>query len=343
MKTYKKILIAFAVLTLIGAGFGYKYYNFIYSSNVNLEKESIFFYIPTGSSFEDVVKSMEQAKILNNIESFKWVSARKKYDKLVKPGKYKIKNNWSNNQLVNMLRLGAQTPVKVTYNNTRFLSELAGVLSRNMESDSLTFIKAFQAEAIYKKYNFTKENFISMFIPNTYEFFWNTSPEKFIERIHEEYVKFWNTSRKAKLDEIGLNKLQVSILASIVDMEIQHVDEMPRVAGVYVNRFKQDWKLEADPTLKYAVGDFTIKRVLNKHKEVNSPYNTYMYKGLPPGPICMPTVQAIDAVLNYERHEYMFFCARPDFSGYHNFAKNMQQHQANAKFYQSDLDRRGIR
>ncbi|MEI7596204.1 MAG: endolytic transglycosylase MltG [Bacteroidota bacterium] len=342
-KKYRFVFYILIAIVLVGVVMSYRYYNFIFGSNVKINQESTFLYIPTGSDFDDVVSIIEKDNILKDIESFKWLAEKKNYIKKVKAGKYKIKNNWSNNDLIRLLRSGDQTPVKITYSNVRFLSDLAGVLSHNIEPDSIAFKNAFSNPEVFSKYGFNKQNFISMFIPNTYEFFWNTSVEDFIERINKEYKKFWNETRNEKLKKTGLTEVEVSTIASIVEMETIKVDEMPIVAGVYINRYRKGMKLEADPTLKFAVGDFTIKRVLNIHKEVNSPYNTYMYAGLPPGPICLPSVQAIEAVLNYEKHDYLFFCAKPDFSGYHSFAKTNAQHQVNAKLYWNELNKRNIK
>jgi UPF0755 protein len=193
-----------------------------------------------------------------------------------------------------------------------------------------------------KKFGFTTENIISMFIPNTYEVYWDIPAEKFMERMNKEYTSFWTDQRKARLKAIGLTQLQAITLASIVEKESNKNDEKPDIAGVYMNRYKQGWLLQADPTLVYAMGDFTIKRVLNAYKKIDSPYNTYKYAGLPPGPICLPSISSIDAVLNYRQHNYMYFCAREDFSGYHNFAVTMNEHLVNAARYQQALDRQGI-
>ena len=193
------------------------------------------------------------------------------------------------------------------------------------------------------KLGFTPDNILSMFIPNTYEFYWNTSADKFIQRMKKEHDKFWTPEKLAKAKKIDFTPVQVSVIASIVQMESNKEDEKSIIAGVYINRYKKDWKLEADPTLVYALGDFTINRVLNVYKEVESPYNTYKYKGLPPGPICLPTIYSLNAVLNYTNHTYMYFCAKEDFSGYHSFAATYSKHLENARRFQKALDRRGIR
>ncbi len=199
-------------------------------------------------------------------------------------------------------------------------------------------------ETFLKSYGFDSDNCMALFIPNTYEFYWNTSSKMFVERMASEYKKFWNPSSKSRrLLKLNFTQTQVSVLASIVEQETSKNDEKRHIAGVYINRYKKGWKLEADPTLIFAVGDFTIRRVLNIHKEIDSPYNTYLYTGLPPGPICIPSISAIDAVLNYEKHEYMFFCAKDDFSGYHSFAKNYSDHLLNARRFQNELNRRKIK
>jgi UPF0755 protein len=198
-------------------------------------------------------------------------------------------------------------------------------------------------DSTLSQWGFTKENITILFIPNTYEMYWNTSAKKLMERMQREYKSFWTEKRKSLTQQTGLNQVQVSVLASIVECETKRNDEKPIVAGVYLNRLKHNWHLEADPTLIFAVGDFTIKRVLNEHKLIDSPYNTYMYSGLPPGPICIPEISSIDAVLNFAHHEYMYFCARADLSGYHEFAKDYKTHLSNAKKYQSELNKRNIR
>ena len=241
------------------------------------------------------------------------------------------------------MRSGKQTPIKVTFNNLRNKEQLAGKIASQIEADSLSILNYITDTIFLNKLQLNTDNVACLFIPNTYEFYWNTSVEGFVNRMVKEYSNFWNSSRKKKAAEIKLNYYQVAVLASIVEKE-QSIkrDERPEIAGVYLNRLKKRMKLESDPTLIFALGDFTIKRVLNKDKKVESPFNTYKNKGLPPGPICIPSINAIDAVLNASEHNYIFMCAKEDFTGYHNFAKTYAKHLVNARKYQKALNKRKI-
>lgn len=342
---FRRILIAFAsVIVLSVCIIVLSFYNKVFSPNVDLSSsKSRFVYIPTGSTFIDVMRLLEKQGLLKNSASFQWVSEQMKYTTNVKPGKYEIKQGMNNKELISLLRSGKQTPVKLTFSNIRTVEELAGVTGGKIEADSASISFLLKDEAFLEKYGFNAKNSLCILIPNTYELMWNTSAEQFYERMAKEYKKFWNEKRRAKAKEIGLTQVEISVLASIVEKETRKNDEKATVAGVYMNRYLKGWKLEADPTLVFASGDFSLRRVLNEHKDIDSPYNTYMYTGFPPGPICMPSVSSIDAVLNYSKHEYMFFCAREDFSGYHSFAKTYDQHLLNARRFQKELDRRGIR
>jgi len=339
----KVIFIAFVVILSVSAIIVYSFYKKVYHPNVVLKQPDTYVYIPTSSDFNDVVQILNKEGLLINTSSFEWLAEEKQYINLVKPGRYRVRNNMNNNDLINLLRSGRQEPVNVVFNNVRTYEDLAAKASTNIEADSLDLILAFKNSDIYTKYGFNEKRFITMFLPNTYEFYWNTSAEEFIVRMAQEYKKFWNDDRKAKAAALNLSQSDVSILASIVEKESLKRDEQPRVAGVYINRLKKGMKLQADPTVIFAIGDFTINRVLFKHLEYDSPYNTYKYAGLPPGPICLPSISAINAVLNYEKHDYLFFCAREDFSGYHSFAKTLQQHNINARKYQNELNRRNIK
>lgn len=347
-KRSKLIIIILTILViggLIGGVIGKKYYDYIFASNIVIETESgaDYLYIPTGSDFDDVIEILNTNGWLKDTESFRIIAEKKKYTLRVLPGKYLIKNNMSNNELVNLLRSGRQEPVNVSFISVRTLEILAGRLAQNIEADSTSIIKLMKDPEVHTKYGFNQFTFKSMFIPNTYQFYWNTSAEDVIQRMAEEYKKFWNEDRKQKAAAIGYTQSQISSIASIVEAETQKNDEKERVAGVYINRLKKGWKLEADPTVVFATGDFTLQRVLFRHLEIDSPYNTYKYPGIPPGPINIPSVSSIDAVLNYEKHDYMFFCAKDDFSGYHSFAVTLSQHNANARKYHEALRRAGIR
>ncbi len=340
----KKLILFLSILIFIALGiYAYVSYKKISSANVVLNSPNDkYLYIPTGSSFDDVVNILKKTNRIKNSKSFEWVAELKKYKNKVKPGRYLLKNNMSNEELVNLLRSGEQAPVRLTFNNIRTIEQLAGKVSKYIEADSLSIVNLLRDKDFVKKYGFNQYTIISLFIPNTYEFYWNTSAEEFIAKMAKEYKKFWTQERKNKAKKIGLSQSEVSTLASIVESETLKNDEKPIVAGVYINRLKRGIPLQADPTVIFAVGDFSIKRVLKKHLEINSPYNTYKYKGLPPGPIRIPSASSIDAVLNYKHHNYLYFCAKEDFSGYHNFAKTLRQHNANARKYQRALNKRRI-
>ena len=320
----------------------YKLYSRVFIPNVNLETAHELFYIPTGSDFEYVVDGLETGGIIEDSRSFRWVASKKYYDIDVKPGRYKIRNGLSNNELVNMLRSGNQDPVMVVFNNVRTLNDMSGKIAPYLEADSTAFATFFSNEELPDKYGFSATTFTSMFIPETYEFFWTTSPEEFADRMKQEHEKFWDGERDRKARKLEMTREEVVTLASIVDEETLYDDENSRVAGLYLNRLEQGIPLQADPTLKYALGDFSRQRILNEDKKINSPYNTYKFKGLPPGPISIPSVSAIDGVLDFEKHRYLYMCAKADFSGYHAFARDYKQHLRNARAYQRELNKRRI-
>jgi UPF0755 protein len=334
------ILIA-GVLT--AAGIGWNLYKRVFSPNINIGKtEKRYLYIPTNAGFQTVVDSLTDNDLLKRSEDFIWVAEKMQYNEHIRPGRYSLKNGMSNRELVTLLRSGKQEPVNVTFNNIRTIEQLAGRISKTLEADSVSLVKIFRDETLLQQNKLNTFNSISIIIPNTYEFFWNTSALQFYERMSKEYHRFWNEARLMRLKETGLTQLEISVIASIVEQETNKDDEKPVIAGVYINRFKQGWKLEADPTLVYALGDFTIRRVLNQHKEIESPYNTYLNTGLPPGPICIPDIVTLDAVLNYSKHDFYYFCAKDDFSGYHAFASSYQDHLLNARRFHRALSRRGI-
>jgi len=338
----KRIFLILIVCLVLLLGTATNFSLKLFRSNTNNQFEQGYLYIPTGSNLDDVVAIIKAQHILNNTESFKWVASKMNF-KNIKPGKYKITKGLSNIELVRLLRSGKQEPIKLTFQNIRLKTDFAGYIGKNFEIDSLAFLNMLDSIDLVRQYGFDEETIFCMFIPNTYELYWNTSKEKFFERMQKEYVKFWNTERLAQAKAIGLSPVQVSILASIVDQEALLNREMVRIAGVYMNRLNRGIKLEADPTVIFANGDFTVKRVLYKLLQKDSPYNTYKYNGLPPGPICMPSVAAIDAVLHFEKHNYIYFCAKEDFSGLHNFASNVTEHQMNARKFQQALNNRGIK
>jgi len=334
-KTGKWLVVAVFIAVITAGFWGYRIYNDVYQSNV---KKTGMLYIPTGSGFQQVVDSLVNGGYLIKLSSFHWVTARKNYPEKIQAGAYLVKKGWSNNTLINLLRSGVQTPVKVTFNNIRFREELAARLAHYLEPDSAAFLSTLNNDKIASGFGFTRESFPMLIIPNTYEIYWNTSPEKFIERMKWEYDRFWSEARKKKAADLELTPLQVVTIASILQEETNMKDEKSRMAGVYINRIKQGWLLQADPTIKYAMGNFLIKRVLTEYLSIDSPYNTYKYAGLPPGPINFPDTATVDAVLNAEHHNFMYFCAKEDFSGYHNFAQSLAEHNRNAARYQNALD-----
>ncbi|MCB8999546.1 MAG: endolytic transglycosylase MltG [Bacteroidales bacterium] len=321
----------------------FKLYRAIFLPSIEVNNaDTAYLYIHTGWEFDDVMRELDSMKVLEDENGFVWLAKKKKYPERIHPGRYRIEKNMTNNQLLNMLRSGTQAPVMVTFNNIRTLDQLAGVLGRQLEPDSAEILSYLRDTAVINEMKFTKESFPAMFIPDSYEFYWNASVKKIVERMHDEYIAFWSKGRIKKAEEMGLTPVQVSTLASIVDQESLHNDENPRIAGVFVNRLNAGIPLQSDPTIIFALNDFTMRRVLNKHKTVDSPYNTYSHRGLPPGPISIPSKSSIDAVLNYEKNSYLYFCAKDDFSGYHNFAKTLSQHNENARSYQKALNRRKI-
>lgn len=308
------------------------------SATKSCVKENIEFYLPSGSTYGALTDTLaahgvERRGVVN------LVAQLKKLPQSVKGGHYEFRSGTSPMALVNALRAGAQKPIRVTFNNIRTIEQLAGRLATQIEADSLTLLAHLSAPSTAQKYGFTKEEFIGMFIPNTYEMWWNTSPEALTDRMAGEYEKFWTSERKGKLTRTRLSQKEVMNLAAIVYEETKVVSEMPKIAGVYINRLRRGMPLQACPTAKYAVGDFTLTRILYKHTQVDSPYNTYKHRGLPPGPICMPSIAAIDAVLGYADHKYLYFCAKEDLSGRHNFASTLTEHNRNSRRYNEALKR----
>ncbi len=343
----KSIIKWTAVILLCGFVIGgykaYDIYQKAFAPNIDIhDGKDTFLYIKTGSSYDDVVNQLIERGIVVNANDFNWVAKKKNYNKLVKPGRYLIKDRMSNNELVNLLRSGRQEPLNVTFNNIRTLDNLAEHIGDQIEAHPDSLKAVFHSPHTWEQYGFEKETFKCMFIPNTYEFYWNTLATEFIERMYKEYNAFWHDERMVKLQNVNLSKTEVITLASIVDRETAKNDEKATIAGVYMNRLQIGMRLQADPTVVYAVGDFSIKRVLKRHYKLNSPYNTYRVAGLPPGPICIPDITSIDAVLNYENHKYLYFCAKADFSGYHVFARTHEQHIRNANKYRRELNKRRI-
>ncbi|MEQ8219336.1 MAG: endolytic transglycosylase MltG [Arenibacter sp.] len=342
----KKILLVIVVAgMLVGGAFAYMVYRAFFLPNTQFNNEVAYVFIPSDSDFDEVKAIIEP--LLKDLNTFESAADKKGYSTNVKAGKYAIKKGMSNNDIVNSLRSG-NIPVKVAFNNQENLADLAGRISLQIEADSTALLSVFGELEFLEANGFNDKTALSMYIPNSYEFFWNTSAEGFRERMLKEYKRFWNEERMAKTKSLGLNPSQVITLASIVHKETAKVDERPRVAGVYLNRLATGMLLQADPTVIYAIklhtGNFDtiIKRVLYKDLELDSPYNTYKYAGLPPGPIAMPDISAIDAVLNPEKHDYYYFVANVEDFGYHKFAKTLAQHNRNKEQYVRWINRQKI-
>ena len=339
MKIKTKLSFLFLIIVLLALAAFFVYQKIFHN---NVTKNAIV-YIKTGSDFDDVLHVLEP--YLKNKDSFLLLSKKMKYSH-IKPGRYEIKSGMNNVELIRMLRAGLQKPIKISFNNQETLEKLAGRLSQQLEPDSLQFLEIFKDEKFLSENGFDRANAISLFIPNSYEFYWNTSAEKFRDKMLKEYQKFWNDERKAKAQKQNLTPLQVSTLASIVQKETATVSERKTVAGLYLNRLRDKILLQADPTVIFAHRqikgqDYEMKRVLLKDLEIDSRYNTYKYEGLPPGPISMPDISSIEAVLNPEKHDYYYMCASVTDFGKHAFAKTLAQHNVNAAKYQKWVAEQG--
>lgn len=309
-----------------------------YGNAVRTERD---LYVSVKSDYGTLTDSLLPG--LRHRAAFRCYAGHIRLPETYKPGHYVLKPGMSVIEVARMLKLGIQTPVRVTINNVRTPAQLASKLARQLDADSAELVRTFTSPDVAQRMGFDSVTLFSMFIPNTYEFYWTVAPEEFVERMHKEYDRFWTKERDAQRKRSGLSRLEVMTLASIVAEETRKSDEMPRIAGVYVNRLRRGIPLQADPTVKYAMQDFGLRRILYRHLKYESPYNTYVNRGLPPSPICMPGINAIDAVLNFEEHDYIFFCARPSFDGYHNFARTLREHNANARAYSAALNRRNIK
>ncbi len=337
-------LVLIISVSVIAISMSFYFYQVFFSPNVLTETDQKYsLKISSNSVFKTVSDQLYDDGVITDMVSFSFVAKVLGYQDAVKPGLYVLDPKMTNLELVRKLRSGNQTPVRVTFNNVRTKEDLAEKITTNLEVDKDQFLALLTDSVYIRKFDFDEETVMSMFVPNTYELWWNTSAEGLFDRMYKEYQSFWTEDRKAKAAALGLNQKEVSTLASIVQAESQQkADERPIIAGLYLNRLRINMPLQADPTLVFAVGDFEIKRVLNVHKEIESPYNTYKFTGLPPGPINLPDIKSLDAVLNAEKHTYLYMCAKDDFSGYHAFASDLAQHNANARRYQAALNRAQI-
>jgi UPF0755 protein len=342
----KRIIWIASIVILIGlGGFSYYIYQTIFGPNTKFSEPEKELFIGSKDTYKDVYFKLKP--LLKNPDGFHQIANKKKYSTNVKPGRYLLQKGMNNNELVNTLR-SANLPVKVSFNNQDFPELLAGRIAEQIEADSMSLLNVFKDETFLQKHDLSKANSLNIYLPNTYQFYWNTSAEEFRERMLKEYNQFWNANRKSKASALNLSPSQVISLASIVQKETAKVDERAKVAGVYLNRLKKGMKLQADPTVIYALKktqnnfDTIIKRVLYKDLAIDSPYNTYMYEGLPPGPIAMPDLNSIDAVLNAEQHDYYYFVADLERVGYHKFAKTLAQHNRNAALYREWINKQGV-
>ncbi len=339
----KIILWGLLVLVLAGGAGGYWFYTVYYVSNVELKgKSEAYLFVRTGSTMEDLVGELVSEELIKDRKSFEEIAKLKKFT-VVKPGRYHIKNGMSNRELVNMFRSGAQEPVTYTLTGVRTKDQIVSRVCKKLEADSAALEFILNDNTALSAYGFNNKNILTMFIPNTYEMYWNTSAEQFMERMAKEYKAFWTDERKQKARDAGLSQSEVVILASIVQSE-QNVynDEKRIIAGLYINRLRKGIPMQSDPTLIYALGDFTIRRVLNSDKEIDSPYNTYKHTGLPPGPIILPEISSVDAVLNYDKNKYIYMCAVYG-TGKHKFTDNLSEHNRNADAFRNALSKANIK
>ncbi|HZB14946.1 MAG TPA: endolytic transglycosylase MltG [Chryseolinea sp.] len=334
---FNKRLIFFLVISVLGISFSFYAYQVVYTPNILVDQDDRLLLVKEGDTFKDVQQEIHEGNFANDLISFSFLAKLMNYDKQIKPGRYLLKRNMSNLRAIQLLKSGAQEPVRITFNNVRLIRELAEKITRNLGMKPEEFEAALDQFARTNSYGLNKDNIMVMFIPNTYQVYYNILPEALVKRMYQEYDNFWTDERAAKAKKVGLTRVEVSVLASIVQAESVREDEAPTIAGLYMNRLKQGIPLQADPTLVFAVGDFTLKRILNVHKEIDSPYNTYKYAGLPPGPINMPEINSLEAVLNFQPSDYLYMCAKEDFSGRHNFTSDYKEHMNNAIRYQRAL------
>ncbi len=343
-KNRKILAYALVIVSTLVATFTFYFWQVATSANLNVEgKEKFVLYIPEGAGYQTVLDSLHKHKVIHDELSFAFLTKLTGYREAVSPGRYEIPPNSGNKEIISKLKSGEQDPVRLTFNNIRTKEDLIRKIGSRMAFNSEVLLERLNSAEACQKYGLTPETIMTMFLPDTYFIYWDIPVDKFLDRMHHEYKSFWNEERLNKAKSIHMTPTQVGIMASIVQSETNKKDEMARVAGVYVNRIAQGIPLQADPTVKFGLGDFSIKRILHKHLTLQSPYNTYIHTGLPPGPIALPERVALEAVLNYEKHDFTYFCAREDFSGYHNFAVDYASHLKNAAKYQRALNENGIR
>lgn len=337
MKRRRIFIVFIVVFTGLLSTFSFYFWQVLRSPNLQVDKDNFTFLIPDEATFRSVQDTLYKYGVVNDMVSFSFLAKLMNYSDAVKPGLYTIEANMTNIAAIRLLRSGNQTPTKVTFSTARLVSDLYEPVTRYIALTPYEFRSALDEYIATNDDGFTRQTIIAMFIPNTYQVYYTITGMELVAKINREYHRFWTEKKLAKAAELGLSPIEISTLASIVQAETVKDEESATIAGLYINRLQQGIPLQADPTLVFAVGDFTLKRVLNEHKDVDSPYNTYKYKGLPPGPINMPSIHSLNAVLNYEKNNYIYMCAKEDFSGYHNFTSNYRTHSENARRYQRAL------
>lgn len=331
-----KIIVAIVAVALVCVGY------LAFFSGMSKDGDRHYLMVDDDDTPDSILVKLKPMSKASSYFVYKQLAAIVGYGKGLHEGRYSVDGTGAL-MTFRHIRGGHQAAVSITLKSVRTINDLANDVSRQMMFSKQEFMDKITSEEVCRKYGFTPQTILAMFIPNTYDFYWNTSVDKFLDKISEGSKKFWSFERKQKAKQMKFTQAEVITLASIVDEETDNVEEMPMIAGMYINRLQEDMRLQADPTVKYATGHFTAHRIYQKWTEMDSPYNTYRYKGLPPGPIRIPSVDAIDAVLNYVHHDYMYMCAKEDFSGTHNFAKTYEEHQVNAEKYAKALDEKGVK
>lgn len=341
-RTKRILLIALLLVSILLITAAYIGYQLVLAPNFSTEKTT-YIYIDDQTDFEQLTRQLKDSADCKNLTTFKFLADAVDYPENIRTGRYAILPGSDNLKVLNTLRRGSQSPVRLTFNNVRLKDDLAKRLSDQLMLSKDDLLTLWNDPTYCDSLGFDTLTITTLFIPNSYEVYWNTSAEGLMKRMLTEYNRFWNDARREKANQLNMSLIEVAILASIVEEETSKSDEYARVSGLYINRLKRGMLLQADPTVKFAVGDFGLRRILFSHLAIDSPYNTYMYAGLPPGPLRVPSPASMDGVLNYEHHNYIYMTAKEDFSGYHNFAVTLGEHSANARRYQAELNRRGIR
>ncbi|MCE7992606.1 MAG: endolytic transglycosylase MltG [Roseivirga sp.] len=342
MRKRKIFMIVMVLFSVLLTTFTFYFYQMFKGANILLDKPDMAITIEKGETFSELRAKLYDAQIVQEAVSFSFVAKVLDYQEAVKPGVYVLKSGMSNLDAVRMLRAGAQVPVRITFNNVRLKNELAEKITVNTGVKPSEFEALLSNEDFLADYGLNADNSMSVFIPDTYEVYWTITPEELFDKMHKAHEQFWNAGRRQKAQALNLTPVEVSILASIVQAETIMSDERSKVAGLYLNRLRKNMYLQADPTVKYALGDFAIQRILTKDTRVNSPYNTYVNRGLPPGPINLASIASIQSVLDFQKHDYLYMCAKEDFSGYHSFAETLSEHNRNASKLHKALNQRRI-